>query len=648
MLHIDIETYSSEDLKSVGAYRYAAAIDFDILILAYAYGDEKPTVLDLFNGDEIPEQVASDIRNPHVLKCAHNAAFERVCLEAYGYSSDPFSWRCTATMAAAVGLPHSLKLVGKALRVQQEKLETGSKAIKFFCIPKKPTRKNPHRRNYPYHNPELWREFLKYCGVDVEAEQGIEQALRPYALPAFEWFLYAIDQKINDRGVAVDLAQVRACISADERYTSEIRRAMIDITGVENPNSLTQLKAWLLEQTGYQIDSLRKERLPELMQTFENNEAVVSLLQLRALSGKTSVKKYAAMLRCGDLDGRLRGLLLFMGAARTARWAGRIVQLHNLPRNKIQELGEAKAAVKGLPYEDLKREYPEISFLLSDLIRAALVASPGNKLVVVDYAAVEARVLSWLAGERWRLEVFETHGRIYEASASQMFDIPLVEITKESDYRAKGKVAELALGYQGSVGALVQMGALDMGLTEEELPELVQLWRARNPKIKKFWYAVQGAAIAAIKQPGVKYSIKTARITFKYDGKNLLVKLPSGRSLVYWQARIAEGKYGDEVRYIGLNHETKKLAWINTYGGKLTENITQAIARDLLAYALVEAYKAKLPVVLHVHDEIVLDSPKRLVKRHKKQLEGIMSTSPPWAKGLPLLGDGFVSDFYKK
>ena len=652
-LHIDIETYSSIDIRKAGAYKYCRSVDFEILLVAYAFGKQPVRIVDLARGDTLPKEFTEALLDPTVRKLAHNAVFERQCFSEIGLVTPPEVWECTAIKSAYCGLPLSLAQVSAALRLDENgkaKLATGKALIKYFCVPCKPTRTNGHRyRNLPQHDLEKWEEFKEYCKMDVEAEREIDHQLSSYHIPDFERENYILSEKINDRGVLIDLAFAKNATEIDHIYTTGLLKRAKELTGLENPNSPAQLKGWLSEATGKEITTLAKVHLQNLIQETESG-AVLEVLKLRKKLAKSSTKKYLSMLECACDDHRARGLLQFYGASRTGRWAGRLIQLQNLPQNHLEALEAARQAIADGDYELATMLYDDISNTLSQLIRTALIAKEGHTFAVADFSAIEARVIAWLAGEKWRLDVFNTHGKIYEASASMMFNVPIEDCQKGAGngLRAKGKVAELALGYQGAVGALKTMGGERMGLSELEMETIVKKWRKANPKIVELWKTVNGCAMRAIRTKK-KITTKDGKLAFKYDGRTLRIKLPSGRCLFYYAPRIGKNKFNSEaIKYRGMNQTTKQWTFIDTYGGKLVENIVQAIARDLLAYAMINLDKEGFQIVLHVHDEAACEIPTKNQKQTLEKMCDIMGKAPEWAKGLPLDADGYLTPFYKK
>ncbi|TYS69715.1 hypothetical protein FZC76_05615 [Sutcliffiella horikoshii] len=646
ILSIDIETYSIVDLTKGGVYNYCESEDFQILLLAYAVDDEEVQIIDLASGEEMPSKILDALVNPAIIKTAYNANFERTCLSKYfQLAMPPEQWRCSSVHALMLGLPGHLDGVAKSLKLHEQKMKEGKALIRYFSIPCKATKVNGGRtRNLPKHDAEKWNKFKDYCKQDVEVERQIRKKLEAFPITTVEQKLWELDQHINDQGVQVDEELVKHAILADTTYQDNLLKEAVRLTGLENPNSPAQLKNWLLEQ-GVEVDSLAKKNVEVLIGEVENPK-VKRLLELRQAMSKTSVKKYEAMERSVCQDQRIRGLLQFYGANRTGRWAGRLVQIHNLPRNSMSDLHIARELLKSGNYEALEILFASVPDVLSQLIRTAFIPSKGHRFIVADFSAIEARVIAWLAGERWRMEVFQSHGKIYEASAAQMFKVPIETIDKGSPLRQKGKIAELALGYGGSKGALTQMGALEMGLTEEELPELVSAWREANPKIVKLWWKVEAAAIKAVKEKAVvkmQYGL-----TFHYKKGILFITLSSGRSLAYVRPRIGiDERFGKEqLTYEGTEQGSKQWGRIPTYGGKLTENIIQAIARDCLAEAMVKLNDVGYRINFHVHDEVVLDIP--IGTGSKEEVEKVMGQPIKWAPGLPLGADSFETDYYMK
>ena len=642
ILGIDIETYSEVDLPKCGVYAYAEHPSFEILLFAYAFDDEETQVVDLKCGERLPPRVLDALTDPAITKTAFNAAFERTCIgRCLGKRLDAAQWQCTAVQSAMLALPLSLEGVGEVLGIERKKLKEGGDLVRYFSLPCKPTKANGQRtRNLPEHAPEKWQRFKEYCVRDVEAEREIRAKVQGYPIPAKEQELYRLDQEINDRGIMVDPVLVARAIECDEQYREKTTKRAYELTGLANPNSPAQLKEWL-EGQGTEVDTLDKKAVCALLPDAEGD--VLEVLKLRLLMAKTSVKKYEAIRRSVCADGRVHGLLQFYGANRTGRWAGRLVQIQNLPQNHIPDLVLARDLVKAGRYADIEALYESTPNVLSELIRTAFVPRPGCRFIVADFSAIEARVIAWLAGEQWRLEVFEGGGDIYCASASKMFHVPVEKHGQNSHLRQKGKIAELALGYGGAVGALTAMGALEMGLAEEELPLLVRQWREANPHIIRLWAQVENAAMTAVRE---KARVRLGRLTFHCRSGMLFITLPSGRKLCYVKPRIQTNRFGgDGLTYEGVG-EGKKWTRIETFGGKLTENIVQATARDLLAEAMLRLRDAGLEIVMHVHDEAVLEVP--IGHSSVDEVCALMAEAPAWADGLPLRADGYECEFYKK
>ncbi len=648
-LHVDIETYSSIDIASCGSYKYMESIDFEILMVAYAFDEQPVKIVDLSQGEKLPQDFLSVLQNPDIIKKAHNANFERRAFKTYGYDIPAEQWYCTSVKSAYCGLPLSLGEVSKALDLEEKgKSATGKALIRYFCCPIKPTKANGMReRNFPSDNLEKWEEFKDYCKQDVEAEREIDNRLSEFEIPEFERENYFLDQKINDKGILIDLIMAQNAYTINDKFSKELVQKAKQLTGLDNPNSPAQLKDWLSREMQKEIKTLAKDTIEDLIKEAGPGPAA-ELLKLRKKMSKTSVKKYIAMLSCALESGRGHGFFQFYGANRTGRSAGRLVQMHNLPKNKMKDLAEAREVIASGDYDLATLLYDDIPSLLSELIRTTFIASPGHTFPIADFSAIEARVIAWLAGEKWRLDVFKTHGKIYEASAAMMFGIPIEEVTKGSSMRDKGKVAELALGFQGAIGALKKMGGEKMGLSDTEMNSIVKKWRKASPAIVKLWADIEKAAVQAIK---IKNTIVIGpkNIEFESTGKVLTIKLPSGRKLYYQNPVFTVNKWDKQsIRYKGLNQETKQWGWVDTYGGKLTENIVQAIARDLLMRAMVEIDKEGLSIVLHVHDEIVCETPENEAEEALKIMCDIMGQEAPWATGLPLGADGYITNFYKK
>lgn len=649
-LNIDIETYSSIEIKKSGLYKYVQSPDFEILLFAWSFDYAPVQIVDLKQGEQLPAEVVSALADPDVIKHAYNAAFEWYCLNKFWHS--PLEqWRCTQVHGLYCGYPAGLGAVGEAIGIPQDKrkLGVGGSLIRTFCIPTKPSKKNGMRtRTLPHHEPEKWQLFKQYCVGDVVAEMEISRRLSVFPVPEQEWHLWHLDQRINARGLACDLEMVEGALAIDEQVTGELKAEAVALTGLDNPKSVQQLSKWLEEETGDEVENLQKGTVSKLIDVLDEGKAK-RVLEIRQELSKTSTKKYLAMKNAACEDGRVRGLLQFYGANRTGRWAGRLVQIQNLPRNYLSTLEYARQLVKEKKVEMLKLVYGNVPDTLSQLIRTAFIAPDGKVLLVADFSAIEARVIAWLAGEQWRLDVFSGHGKIYEASASQMFGVPIEQIGKDSELRQKGKVSELALGYQGGKGALISMGALDMGLTEDELPDIVLRWRNANRRITDLWFSLEGAALEVMQygQPvGVKGLIFARESHFASGQDFFTITLPSGRKLYYAKPFIKNNDFNKPaLHYWGVDQTKKKWTVLSTYGGKLTENVVQAIARDCLAVTLERLDVVGYQTVLHVHDEagIEADSPEQL-----EHVLSIMSQPIGWAPGLPLKGDGFTTSFYQK
>lgn len=648
ILSIDIETFSDIDLGKCGVYRYTDSPNFDILLFAYSIDEGPVSIVDLASGEELPEKIVEAILSEDIIKTAFNANFERVALMRYlsrKLSKDvylnPSSWRCSEVQAAMLGLPLHLEGVAKVLRLEVQKMAEGKPLIRYFCIPCNPTAANGGRtRNLPSDAPDKWELFKQYNIRDVEVELEIRKKIKDYPIPESEQALYELDQRINDRGFRADMNFVMQAISCDKQFTVAATERAYELTGLDNPNSVSQLKDWLSER-GVEVESLSKKNVKELVSETEGE--VEEALKLRLLMAKTSVRKYEAIERAVCSDGRVHGLFQFYGANRTGRFAGRLVQVQNLPQNHLVDLKLARDLVREGHFEDLQMLFGNTPGVLSELIRTAFIPKEGHRFIVADFSAIEARVLSWLAGEKWRIEVFQSHGKIYEASASQMFHVPLEEITKGSPLRQKGKISELACGYGGGVGALKSMGALEMGVEEHELQVLIDNWRRANPHIVNFWWEVDKMVIKTVKE---RTRTRTHGIVFTYKSGILFVTLPSGRDLVYVKPKLMLNKFGREgLTYEGIG-TTKKWERIETYGPKIVENIVQAASRDLLAEAMLRLDKAGFAIVAHVHDEVICEVP--VGESSVEEVCRIMSESPKWSEGLPLDADGYECDFYQK
>lgn len=658
-ISIDVESYSGNDLGKCGVYKYVQHPDFDILLFGYAVDGGDVRVVDLASGETLPEEVLAALSDKTVTKWAFNSNFERVCLSEWlrrnhsecfrSYSDDgdtvggyldPHGWKCSMVWSAYMGLPLSLAGAGAVLGLEEQKLKEGKDLIRYFCVPCKATKANGGRtRNLPKHDREKWKRFKSYNQRDVEVEMSIQEKLRNFPVPDFVWEEFWLDQEINDRGILLDMNLVENAILLDGISNDKLSDSMKEITGLENPNSVAQMKQWLSDQ-GIETESLGKKNVAKMIADKDVEEDVTEVLKLRLQLAKSSVKKYQAMRNSVCRDGRARGMFQFYGASRSGRWAGRIIQLQNLPQNHMVDLEQARGLVKNGDYEALSMLYDSVPNVLSELIRTAFVAGDGNKFCVADFSAIEARVLAWLAGERWRMDVFVNNGDIYCASASAMFGVPVEKHGRNAELRQKGKIAELALGYGGSVGALKSMGAMEMGLAEEELQPLVDSWRTANPNIVRFWWDVDRAVKKAVKQrePSVLRGIR-----FECRSGMLFITLPSGRRLSYVKPRIGENRFGTEsVTYEGVGG-TKKWERIESYGPKFVENIVQAISRDILCYAMRTLSHCR--ICAHVHDELIIEC------RKDASLDAIceqMGRTPPWAEGLLLRADGYETQFYKK
>ena len=656
-LSLDVETFSDVDLKKCGVYKYAESSDFEILLFGVSVDGGEVTVYDLASGDTVPEEIIRALADDSVIKWAYNASFERVCLSVWlrrnypqyfsSYSIeddtvrnylDPSSWRCSLVWGAYMGLPLSLEGIGKVLKLENQKMAEGKALIRYFCVPCKPTKANGGRmRNLPEHDPVKWSTFIAYNKRDVETEMAIQQKLSKFPVPDFLWEEYHLDQEINDRGIQLDMVLVEQAIAIDERSREELSAKMQQLTALENPNSVHQMKEWLTKH-GLEVDSLDKKAVKELLKTAPPELAEV--LELRRQLAKSSVKKYQAMQNAVCADGRARGMFQFYGANRSGRWAGRLIQLQNLPQNHMAHLEDARSLVRSGDYALLSALYDSVPEVLSELIRTAFVPRDGYKFIVSDFSAIEARVLSFLAGESWRLKVFAENGDIYCASASAMFHVPVEKHGQNAHLRQKGKIAELALGYGGSVGALKSMGALEMGLAEEELQPLVDAWRTSNPNIVQLWWDVDNAVKTTVRQ---RLDTETHGIRFRYRSGMLFIILPSGRQLCYVKPKMGTNKFGGEsVTYEGVG-STKKWERIESYGPKFVENIVQAISRDILMYAM--RTLSHCFIVGHVHDELIIECSMDV------SLNAVcdqMGRTPPWIGGLNLRADGYETMFYKK
>ena len=668
---VDIETYSDVDLKAAGAYAYAESPAFEILLIAYKIDGRPVRVLDLMDGklkgktgsllserqktfNRDCEEFCEALLDPEYVKTAYNANFERTCLATYlKKTMPPEQWRCTAVHAATLGLPGTLGAVGEALGLpeDEQKDKIGKSLIQYFCKPCKPTKVNGGRtRNLPEHAPEKWAQFVEYVRQDVVTENAIRKKLAIYPVPEDEQRLWELDQHMNDRGVRLDMPFVEKILDFDKGYQERLMEEAGEITGLDNPNSLPQLKRWYADTYGLTVKSITKDTVPKIAEELESLDGIyetrpgLRMLDIRKELGKTSTKKYAAMKNAVCKDSYLRGILQFYGANRTGRWAGRIVQVHNLPQNKIPDIDLARKYVSEGDFESLDLLFEGVPFVFSQLIRTAFIPSQGCRFCVADFSAIEARVIAWLAGEEWRLEVFRTHGRIYEASASQMFHVPIEDIKKGSKLRQQGKVAELALGFGGAFGAMKKMDKAG-SIPEDEIPMLVPSWRKARPNICKFWRESEAAAKTAIRE---RRTVRLKNgISFSYINRILFIRLLSGRKLAYFDARIEDTEKGEAITYAGVEQKTKRWGRLDTWGGKLVENIVQATARDCLAATMVQVDRMGYRIVMHVHDEIIVDAPKEDINALDNIIR-VMGQELPWAPGLPLKGDGYETDFYKK
>lgn len=653
-LYIDNETYSSVDLKESGAYKYIESPDFEILIIGYAIDDGPVKQIDLACGEEMPEEFEDALFDPECLKVAHNAVFERLNFKRIGYDIPAEQWYCTSVKAAYCGLPLSLDGVSKTLNLTDKKLDTGKALIKYFSCPCKATRVNGMRtRNYPKHAPEKWEMYKEYNRYDVLAEREIFHKLEKYEIPEIERRMYVLDQNINDRGILVDMELAKSAIDVDNTYTSMLVQHAQQLTGLENPNSPTQIRQWIEKKTGSVVLSLSKETMPDLFKEFADYPDVIELLNIRKKLSKTSIKKYYAMINCAMSDNRVRGTFQFYGANRTGRWAGRLLQLQNLSKNHISHIEVPRELIRARDWETVEIMYDDVADILSQLVRTALIASPGKVFSVADFSAIEARVISWLANEKWRMDVFRGDGKIYEATGAKMFNVPISSITKGSVLRDKSKISELALGYEGSLGALKRMGGERMGLSDTEMMSLVRKWRMANPAIVDMWKEIDEASKEAVRYRR-PVTCTCRNIIFDCDGEFMTIQLPSGRKLFYYHPRFKDKKIGRSTMptqvlcYEGVVQETKQWGEIDTYGGKLTENIVQAISRDLLGNSMLNLENSEYYPVCHIHDECLVEVPEENAKEYYEEMVYIMSTPPDWASDLPLRADGYTTPFYLK
>lgn len=649
-MHIDIETYSRRDIRKTGSYKYFECPDFEILMICYSYDHYPEHIISLAEGEEIPEHFIKNLLDPRVRKLAHNANFERNAFKRVGLDVPSRQWFCTAVKASYCGLPLSLDDISKALKFSADKakLATGKKLIRYFCMPCKPTKVNGGRtRNYWHHDLEKWEQFKEYCRGDVRAEKEIEHVLQNYDIPEIERELYFLDQHINDRGIEIDLDFVNNIIAVDDAFIQTHVDFITTNTNIKNPNSATEIKRWLLERTGKVVKSIAKEHMSKLIEDSQDALVREVLIRKQKLSN-TSLKKYRTMLTCVCDDDRVRGLLMFYGANRTGRWAGRLVQVQNLPRNYLKNIAQVKEDFKHLDFDVLSMMYDDLNKVMSQLIRTAFIAGDGKTYVVDDFSAIEARVTAWLANEKWRLDIFNTHGKIYEASASMMFGVPIEKVTKGSPLRDQGKVAELALGYGGGVNALTEMD-FNNAISEKDKPRIVSLWREKSPNIVALWKDVEVNAKRALRRKNRVQISKYRGLEFMYDGVALTIKLPSGRKLFYWNPSFTTNKWGNKtIQYKGLNQKSKKWWNITTYGGKLVENIVQAISRDVLAQAMLNLHNEGFDIDMHIHDEAVMPVLLSESQYNLNRVNKIMSQPMDWAPELPLEADGYITPFYKK
>ena len=653
-LFVDVETFSSVSIKESGAYKYIESPDFEILIIGYALDDGPVNIVDLAQGEEMPEEFRNALLDAECLKVAHNAVFERLSFRRIGYNIPAEQWYCTSVKAAYCGLPLSLDGVSKALDLTDKKLDTGKALIKYFSCPCKATRINGMRtRNYPMHAPEKWEMYKEYNRYDVLSEREIFHRLEKHVIPEIERKMYVLDQNINDRGILVDMGLAASAIVVDSEYTELLTTRAKQLTGLENPNSSVQIKDWIEKKTECPVLSLSKEAMPDLINELSDYPDVIELLNIRKKLSRTSVKKYYAMLNCAMKDHRVRGTFQFYGANRTGRWAGRLLQLQNLSKNHVSNIEIPRELIREGGWETVEMMYGDVSDILSQLVRTALIAPKGMRYAVADFSAIEARVISWLANEKWRLDVFRGDGKIYEATGEKMFGVPKSEIKKGTTLRDKSKISELALGYEGGLGALKRMGGYRMGLSDVEMSDLVRKWRMANPAIADMWKEIDEAAKESVRyHRAVKCTSKN--LIFDCDGEFMTIELPVGRKLFYYKPEFRDKEIGKSTMptrslcYKGLDQVTKQWVSVDTYGGKLTENCTQAIARDLLGDAMLRMEEAGYRIVGAIHDEVITEVPEENAQLWYDNLVKIMSTPPSWAQDLPLNADGGVMGFYQK
>ena len=653
-LFIDIETYSSVDIHDCGAYKYIESPDFEVLIIGYAIDDGPVQIIDLTEGKGLPSGFVDALMSPEYLKIAHNAVFERRSFMRMGYEVPISQWYCTAVKSAYCGLPLSLDDVSKALDLKDKKLDTGKALIKYFSCPCKPTKINGGRtRNYPAHAPEKWEMYKEYNRYDVLSEREIYRRLEKYEIPQIERRVYELDQKINDRGILIDRELAESAIAVDEICTTRFAQRVRELTHLENPNSVAQIKNWIFVQTGITVDSLSKKTMADLLEDFKDYPDVLEVLEIRGYMSKTSVKKYHKMINCAMKDSRVRGTFQFYGASRTGRWAGRLLQLQNLSKNHVKHIEMPRELIRKRDYEAVEMMYGDVEDILSQLVRTALIAPEGKVFSVADFSAIEARVISWLSNEKWRLDVFRGDGKIYEATGAKMFGVPISSITKGSALRDKSKISELALGFEGSVGALKNMGGESFGWSDPEMMSMVRKWRMANPKIVEMWAELDEAAKEAIRYHR-PVTCTCRNIIFDHDGECLTVQIPSGRKLFYRGARIGRKYMGasrnpsDVILYQGVIQATHQWGEVDTYGGKLTENIVQATARDLLAASMLRMEEHGYKPVCHIHDECLVEVPKENAKEHYDKMVSLMEMTPTWAEDIPLRADGYTTPFYLK